>query len=794
MTNADNAQIRVFRKDSQKVVGSGFLLHEQDRIAVTCAHVLASALNTAVSIDAMVGQTVFIDFPFLRSSPLEAQITKIQIQRDDKSGDIALLRILGSLPTGAYAARMAILASYMNHEFSVFGYPDGLQNEGRSVEGRLQRPGVNRQIQAVGTSLFGGFVEEGFSGSPVSIPKMGIVIGMMNRIETPTSSKLAFISTIEEIHEIYRNLDFEDHRGKPQSAGHHVYISFAKEDVVVAQNIAHELQSDDVNVILRKPESETNAQFENDIQLRTAVGIIVLISDNASRSPEVYADWNSALNNYKPIIPVAIEATDIPRMLREFSPIRLNEGFRNGMLVLRKRAASLEDDYPSFLTDLLSAWEKLRAESDSTFRFLDKVTNLREYINTYTSQRPLENSLIDWVGLQERIKVFIEDANVRFPSTTTNPEGGARIVGQRLDDLRIFFRNRTTQQRELANLLADNDSRVISIIGRGGIGKSSLVSKVMGEIERDENEHIKREDVTGILYLSNREQEITSERLYIAGSQMIGGEAERRLRDLWSKPVVPLVDKFTQFIHELRNDLYIVVLDNFEDLLDNESYLRDKELQLFFEAYLKGSHRTKIIITSREPVRLPSSFAQYDRRLLLIEGLPPEDAIKMLRDLDQNGHNGLRDAHQDIQRELVEKVYGVPRALQVVNSILAGSPLMSLRDLLSQEHLFAQDQFIEQLVSENYRRLDADSRHVLNVLAVFGRPVKPEAIAFVLQSFVEGLNIERILMRLISTYTISIDRDDKLVYIHPIDRAYIYGYLKYEYETRVRGNTARALE
>jgi hypothetical protein len=786
MIRIQNAyQVRVHRKDTATVVGSGFLIDKPNKIIVTCAHVVASALNGVDDYGTFVNQSVWIDFPFVSmSASLETKVICVKPLKADNSGDIALLKVVSDLPAESQAARLAIMARYDGLPFSVIGCPEGLQDEGRSVDGRLQSRNFNRQIQAVGTSEFGGFVEQGFSGAPVLAKELNVIIGMMSRIETPVETKLAFITSIEEIVEIYPDLDYEDRTRSSSEKSRSVYVSYAAEDEVIAHNIANDIESEDFRTVLAHKEADENYQTENDYQVRSAKVIIVLLTGKSVASHSVDTDWNNALNNYVPVIPVINDRVEVPVMLRAFSPIVLYESFRTGILKLKERLKSIDETYPQFLMSLLKVWEQLSAESNSAYRFVEKVTRLRQFMTRF----PKPYSPIDILTLEQRIEEFLEKSTILFPEAPAS-ESTARIVGQRLDDIKTFFRDRTTQQRELAKLIADESARAISIIGRGGIGKSSLVSKVMGEIESGENNYVRRDQIKGILYLSNRDQEITSERLYIAGAQLIGGDAEKRLRDLWAKPLVSLEDKFSQFVHELRQDLFVVVLDNFEDQLDEGSYLRDKSLQLFFEIFLQGKHRTKLIITTREPVQLPLSFMHHERRLIIMDGLPPQDAISMLHDLDMNGDYGIRETDHDTLVELVEKVHGVPRALQVVTSILAESPLLSLRDLLNQDELFKREKFIEALVSENYRRLNTDSRHVLNVLAVFERPVPAAAVGFVLQPFLPDLDVEHTLKRLIMTHVVSANRTDKLVYLHPIDRDYIYGYLKYEYEKTKKGES-----
>jgi hypothetical protein len=166
---------------------------------------------------------------------------------------------------------------------------------------------------------------------------------------------------------------------------------------------------------------------------------------------------------------------------------------------------------------------------------------------------------------------------------------------------------------------------------------------------------------------------------------------------------------------------------------------------------------------------------RFDRQVKLLEGLPVADGVALLRELDPNGEYGLQDAPEEQLAKAVSLVHGVPRALEVLAGILANDPLASLAEVL--EGFFQQEDVVQALIEENYRRLDGDARRVIEALAVFRQPVLPLAVDYLLEPFTPGLNVPGIVRRLTRTNIVSVDRAARTVTLHPIDRDYAYSQL-----------------
>lgn len=185
--------VRIFREADQQVVGVGFLVDVEKKTILTCAHVINVAIGKPDNQDKP-RSLISLDVPFLDpKKQLDARVTHFFPKKPDNTDDIALLEILDELPVGANAVEFAAADAYGGHEFGVYGFPVGYEEDGQYVEGRLQEKLVNKRIQAIGTSNLGYFVESGFSGSPVYDKDLDAVAGMMMQVDVESKKRIAFV-------------------------------------------------------------------------------------------------------------------------------------------------------------------------------------------------------------------------------------------------------------------------------------------------------------------------------------------------------------------------------------------------------------------------------------------------------------------------------------------------------------------------------------------------------------------------------------------------------------------------
>jgi WD40 repeat protein/transcriptional regulator with XRE-family HTH domain len=274
------------------------------------------------------------------------------------------------------------------------------------------------------------------------------------------------------------------------------------------------------------------------------------------------------------------------------------------------------------------------------------------------------------------------------------------------------FLGRATERALLKQWVLDEGSRVISLLGLGGIGKSLLVTRVARDLAPA---------FDYVFWRSLRDAPAPGDWLaeangFLAPDDHSPPEAEsaqvRRLLDL------------------LSNARCLLVLDNFEMVLQPGS---DGEYRPGYERYgtllrqvAETSHRSSLIITSREePPQLGSLRGGHGQvRIHVLAGLPVEDGRALLSDKQLDGDDAAWQA-------LVGHCGGNGLALKVVGETLRELFGGSIADFL--EFATASSGVVvgemRQLLAAQVQRLSDLEVVLLRRMAVEREPVGLAALA-----------------------------------------------------------------
>jgi tetratricopeptide (TPR) repeat protein len=356
---------------------------------------------------------------------------------------------------------------------------------------------------------------------------------------------------------------------------------------------------------------------------------------------------------------------------------------------------------------------------------------------------------------------------------------GERVVGLPALDIGPHFQGRREEARRLGELLAEPSTRVVSIVGRAGIGKTALASRVLGDLEDNRWPHTdERIPVDGIVYLSRGPTtEITFEELFMKGALMLGGEHQVGLLDTWTKSSKSIEQKVEHLLGELAHGAYVILLDHVEDMLDDEGHFTDPDLRLFFERALLTQHGARLVLTSRDRLGFRPEMMAFDMQVSLRKGLSTEEGVAMLRGMDPNGEWGLRELPDATLAAAVERLHGIPRAIEVLAGIVRDDPLRTLGEILQD---FYEEDAASEVIREGYRRLDADERLVIDVLAVLGAPASRLAVEFMVTPFRPGQSIGPVVRRLIHLQMVKADRETKTLSLDSVDQDQVHAQLPEE--------------
>ncbi len=349
------------------------------------------------------------------------------------------------------------------------------------------------------------------------------------------------------------------------------------------------------------------------------------------------------------------------------------------------------------------------------------------------------------------------------------------IVGLRFINTDHFFKDRQEELSGLRELLSNEKVKFVCIVGRGGIGKTALVSKICAEVEQGGVRLPGTQSnlgADGILYFSCRGMSHpTVERIIGSFSHVLDPERRAHLTTCLCDATIPIVEKMNFLLSKLNEGRYLLVLDNLEEALDSNNTVADRDLWIFINQCMITPNGLCLLATSREPIVI--DHVQAMRVVKLDQGLPESDGIALLRDLDPDGNLGIRDAPDELLATTVHRCFGIPKALEAISGILCSDPTLTLSKLLDNKALF-NDQIVENLISEHLSRVTRDQRLVLQALAIFNQPVSREAVQYLIRQFFPEIDVKECLKSLVRNLFVTYHRDTETYMLHSLDQYYIY--------------------
>ncbi|MBD2169311.1 tetratricopeptide repeat protein [Calothrix membranacea FACHB-236] len=267
-----------------------------------------------------------------------------------------------------------------------------------------------------------------------------------------------------------------------------------------------------------------------------------------------------------------------------------------------------------------------KSEAANTFRnlALDVNSSFQEALQQINLEGLQFNNLLDGVApiyqSQElhNLAVVLNKIDSQPIQTTSSS-----FIDTNLPCLK-YWQGRTNELEQLRDWLKDKSINLIFIQGIGGIGKSTLASKIYTEASE---------------YFDNKFWAGVSQK------PSFSEFAKQVLIQLERNSNVQVYDaNASQLVYELRNCLqsnkFLLVIDNFETLLKAEGQLQDKYYQEFLNVLRKCKSGSKVVITTRQRL---AEFEENSCWLPLL-GFSPEEGSALLRCL------GILDSEEQLQK------------------------------------------------------------------------------------------------------------------------------------------------
>jgi tetratricopeptide (TPR) repeat protein len=480
---------------------------------------------------------------------------------------------------------------------------------------------------------------------------------------------------------------------------------------------------------------------------------------------------------------------------------------------LRKLLGMVRElDYPEGVLDIMTrSGLQLTAELYDAYGMTPPNDNLFSRLEDATGQGILPGELNGYLHMirslsnkphhaAENVKLRTEDAEIvlrsflrvlewyycdceRGPRLKTIYRQGTgtvdrqTIVGLCPADVAAIFQDRATEAEKIRSLLSDRAVKLTSIVGRKGMGKTALLSKICAEIERGELRlatPLHEGGVDGLIYYNCGPDTPTVERLFHDMGLVLGSPHAEELAARWNDAARSFGDKVRFLLSKLRDGYYLVVLDGAQSMLNDQHRFADAEVYELVALSLATAHGLRWLVTSQERIVVDGDGVQSARTVALHGGLPESDAIALLRAYDPDGELGLRDAADDVLQEAAASCYGIPHALQVIRRLLSphGSTL-SLEEIIQNPARF-RGEVVESLLAEYFRQIPEEQRRVLEALAIYNRPVDIPAVRYLLEPFGAAERAQPCLQDLRLHFAVTYRNDCKAFELLPIDSQYLY--------------------
>ncbi|MFQ5854542.1 MAG: tetratricopeptide repeat protein [Anaerolineae bacterium] len=275
------------------------------------------------------------------------------------------------------------------------------------------------------------------------------------------------------------------------------------------------------------------------------------------------------------------------------------------------------------------------------------------------------------------------------------------------------FVGREKELARIAEMLADPDCRLLTIVGPGGIGKTRLaIQAALAVVDKQARMFLHG---VGFVPLAG-----------VEATEFLVPTIANALGFSFSGPAEP----GQQLINYLRQKEILLVLDNFEQLHDGTAFL----LEL-----LEGAPEVKLLVTSRQRLNLHWEW------LLPLEGLPyPEGDAATVRRGDGEAYDAVRlfltcarrvqpgfEPAGETERAVIrvcQTVEGMPLAVELAAAWVGMLPVAGIateitRNLdfsaIAMRHLPARHRSLRAVFDHTWSRLTEEERMVFVQLSVF---------------------------------------------------------------------------
>lgn len=310
-----------------------------------------------------------------------------------------------------------------------------------------------------------------------------------------------------------------------------------------------------------------------------------------------------------------------------------------------------------------------------------------------------------------------------------------------------------------------NINKLVVLEGLAGIGKTSVAAEyALESLEKykkilwyfvEAGDSIK----TILVALAGQFDELGDPRLLIS---------ERN-------PQLTVRDRINQLLNLLDESKMLLVLDSFENVVDDQTYFIKPEFSYLIRQLFNRAYRSHVLLISKIKIRFnPEYFNKFSTYEL--PGLKLDDAIALFTSLGKRVNHTIspRDAAL-----VCRETGGHPFALTIITGLLReGYPLHRLLDQMRQKVLADYGQFLLDII---YGRLSKSGKRFFAAVSVYRRLVPLRAL--------EKLPGDATrLEELLPYFLIQLEPESSRYFMHAIVREYAYQKLSRHEERKLRAH------
>ena len=291
----------------------------------------------------------------------------------------------------------------------------------------------------------------------------------------------------------------------------HCFISYSGADALkFATNLSDELQGKYpfIKIWLDKRELEPTAEDWDD-QLASAIAsckclIFVMTVDSTAKGSVCKAEWTWAMKCKKPVITILLDKkSEVPFRLNNHQHIDFSSNQDNGLARLRtaiSRLDSPEGELDQLNQRLTNANRDLRrAKDEDQPRIKAELDELTEQIKR--QEEIVRNPKAAEEKTEKNIQSGLE--RERQPEKPVAGKTSTRFINPPPGIAPNYFQDRLIETEQIRDFLNNDSQRLLTIVGRAGVGKTAMVCRLLKALERGElPDDLGEMKVEGIVYLS----------------------------------------------------------------------------------------------------------------------------------------------------------------------------------------------------------------------------------------------------------------------------------------------------